>query len=237
MPLETVDKNHLVYKKCFVKQSLTCKKNKENYRAWHDGKGFKGRHITVCFVGENHPQALPSVTVEYADRQPYIQVRKDFMARYTKPQKKVFLAHEWIHAMMILDGTADVLKTQEYNKKKMVLLHSLATEQDNWLGIDSSTVSWGNRGIRASRYRNPWADGEELLAKMHTALRKLLVSELSVTQYLSRNCHISLPELREQVAKNPQEASSIVRSFITGFSKDVNVSWDLVASRFINEIL
>lgn len=236
MPLEIVNKYRLVYKECFVAQSLLgCKEGK--FPAWHGNCGFKDIYVPISYAGKIHPRALPSVTVDYEVSQPdvvhrpYIQLREDFKDRYNRQQRKVYLAHEWIHAMMILDGRADTLNSLNYTKNKVLLLHSLA------LGQKIGVAGEGFGSYSVSYYCNPWSDTEQLLADMHTALRRLLVSEDSVERFLIQNYSITLDALKEQVQDNNQDASELIRRFISEFSTSISVSWDLVASRLINEIL
>jgi hypothetical protein len=122
----------------------------------------------------------------------------------------MYFAHEWIHAMMTFRALKENKKDEAINR---------VTDRE----VIALFYSLHDRCF--------WQDSDELMVKLHKALRYLLVSDESIREMLSKDFQTNLPELKEQLTDNSESAFKIINDLILAFTAKWSVNRALMVDR------
>jgi hypothetical protein len=217
MPKDIVQKCRDVYTNYFMVPTLRNFRQDMKVRAFDDeGHGFPGHYITVHLNAEPHPDifaACVSMRNENGQIETCIGASR-FLAKLSKQDQKIYLAHEWIHAMMMFRSeNENVVEERRLSNQSEDSLYRY------WLAF------------------NPfWQDEESFLIELKGAMKQLLVPDDLVYRVLKEDFKIDINELCDKSNESPKKAIDTINDFVMTFSARYSVSPEMVNERLIDMI-
>lgn len=225
MPIDIVEELREVYRKKFMSPTLDGVPGEEMRLEAFDevsGKGFPGSEIIVTFAGPGHPSVLASNDVqELGVREDGQKVWAGVIAvsprvcDFSAHRRKHVLAHEWIEVMMAMRDEGRDGKKVDLERLDMVVMFSTL------------------------KMRCLWQDTPEFTVQMHSALRRLLVSEQSLAEMAEEKFGVKISDLKTSTSMSRQDVAKVVRQLrqlAEAFAGEWSVDRDLVYDR-IREML
>ena len=227
----------LIYRNYYMVPTLGCDSKSEPFkiRAWHidsngNNYGFPGKYIHFRPQGTKSNDILASTVVLQNAEIKQVCININPLLWYKSNEfKKRILAHEWIHAMAVLEGINPSPKRVSDHFNALLFFSTMGRK---WL-------------------RPRWQDSEEMNYCMQSALRQLLVSKESIEEMLYCRhklfVHPVNPEMLSAedqtkenlftlIENNEEEARGIISELITDFSRTWSVDMTLVHER-LQEVL
>jgi hypothetical protein len=178
-------------------------------------KGFSGRYITVNLNAKPHPDILAACISMYGDNsqvETCIAVDSSF-TKLPRQVQKAYLAHEWIHAMMVCRDENNIAKRM-------------------------SDQSEGSLYGYLLTYNSFWQDDEPFSQRLKVALNQLLVPDELILRVLEEDFQMDIGQLRSDfnTRNNIVKAIDIAKDFVKIFSARYSVSSEIVTKRLVEMV-
>jgi hypothetical protein len=229
MPSEIVQNYRDIYTNYFMVPTLRNFRQSMVVQAFDDqGNGFPERYITINLNAKPNPDILAACISMHGDNgqvETCIAVGSSF-TKLPKQDQKMYLAHEWIHAMMMFRNERNSTKSppgqSEHNIAKRLSDQPEEALYGYWLTSNSF-----------------WQDDEPFSQQLKVALSQLLVPNESVAQVLHEDFQTNISRLHSDfnTRANIVKAIDTARDFVKIFSARYSVSPEIVANRLVEMVL